>query len=148
MNGKGYPKGKIKGNLLCWYGNFEWIAKFVTKPEQKLLKKWNYRKKTFGDVNRGRDLAVKSLYTTTPVRKQVTPKRSVAVLRSTAKLRGSAYSLIFDSVKLEFYVAVSKQHVGQEDVCHDRAARSRPSGAAGYGIQCSFLKTRLVAREH
>ena len=93
MNGKGYPKGKIKGNLLCWYGNFEWIAKFVTKPEQKLLKKWNYRKKTFGDVNRGRDLAVKSLYTTTPVRKQVTPKRSVAVLRSTAKLRGSAYSL-------------------------------------------------------
>ena len=63
MDGKGYPKGLVVGNLLCWYGLFEWIAKHVKKPESKLLKKWNYRKKQFGDVNRGRDCAVKSLFT-------------------------------------------------------------------------------------
>ena len=64
MNGKGYPKGKIIGNLLCWYGNFEWLATHITKPDEKLIKKWNYRNRVFGDVNRGRDLAVKSLFTT------------------------------------------------------------------------------------
>ena len=63
VDGKGYPKGLVSGNLLCWYGNFEWIAKHVQDPKAKLLKKWNYRRKSFGDVNRGRDIAVKTLYT-------------------------------------------------------------------------------------
>ena len=63
VDGRGYPKGLVLGNLLCWYGLFEWIAKHVKKPDAKLLKKWNYRKKQFGNVNTGRDCAVKSLFT-------------------------------------------------------------------------------------
>ena len=63
MDGKGYPKGQVTGNLKCWYGNFEWIAKGITDPNAKLIKKWNYRKKEFGNVNRGRDCAIKSLFT-------------------------------------------------------------------------------------
>ena len=66
MDGKGYPKGPVVGNLLCWYGLFEWIAKLVKNPDAKLLKKWNYRQKKFGNVNRGRDCAVKSLFTAAP----------------------------------------------------------------------------------
>ena len=66
MDGKGYPKGPVVGNVLCWYGLFEWIAKLVKNPDAKLLKKWNYRQKKFGNVNRGRDCAVKSLFTAAP----------------------------------------------------------------------------------
>ena len=40
------------------------IAKDITNPKAKLIKKWNYRKKEFGNVNRGRDCAIKSLFTT------------------------------------------------------------------------------------
>ena len=63
VDGRGYPKGPVVGNVLCWYGLFEWIAKLVKNPDAKLLKKWNYRQKQFGNVNRGRDCAVKSLFT-------------------------------------------------------------------------------------
>ena len=53
----------MTGNLKCWYGNFEWIAKHIKNPKAKLIKKWNYRKKEFGNINLGSGCAMKSLFT-------------------------------------------------------------------------------------
>jgi len=53
-------KGKLKqpkviGNELCWYGNLEFLVKHVQNPDQKLLQRYNLRKKCFGSQNLGRD---------------------------------------------------------------------------------------------
>lgn len=36
-DGDGNPKGKVKGNLLCWWGLLEWLIKDVKDPNEKLI---------------------------------------------------------------------------------------------------------------
>ena len=41
VDGLGNPVGTVKGNLLCWWGLFEWLIKDITNPDEKLvLNQW------------------------------------------------------------------------------------------------------------
>ena len=42
---EGNPKGPIQGNMLCWFGNLEFVTKDIKDPTQKLLTRYNYRDK-------------------------------------------------------------------------------------------------------
>ena len=55
VDGKGNPKGVVKGNIWCWLGEFEYVTKDA-KPGKKLLTYYNKRKKCFGS----KTIAVKS----------------------------------------------------------------------------------------
>ena len=46
---EGNPKGPIQGNMLCWFGNLEFVTKDIKDPTQKLLTRYNYRDKKYKD---------------------------------------------------------------------------------------------------
>ena len=63
MDIRGYPKGPIEGNQLCWLGNLEFVIKDVQDPSEKLLTHYNYREKMYKGRNIGVQAMQKSLST-------------------------------------------------------------------------------------
>lgn len=57
----GLLKKPMKGNCLCWYGNFEYCIKDLQDPSRKLLQKYNKRAKKYGNVNVGKEIVDKAL---------------------------------------------------------------------------------------
>ena len=50
---RGMLKHEVKGNELCWFGNFEYIVKDLQDPKKKLLQNYVYREKKYGKTNVG-----------------------------------------------------------------------------------------------
>ena len=44
---EGNPKGQVRGNILCWLGNLEYVTKDAVRGK-KLLTNYNCREKRFG----------------------------------------------------------------------------------------------------
>ena len=58
---EGNPKGPIRGNMLCWFGNLEFVTKDIEDPTQKLLTRYNYRDKKYKDKPIGKVAMGKAL---------------------------------------------------------------------------------------
>ena len=54
---RGMFKHEVKGNELCWFGNFEYIVKDLQDPKKKLLQNYVYREKKYGKTNVGERVA-------------------------------------------------------------------------------------------
>ena len=59
---EGYPKGEIRGNQLCWYGNFEYVTKDTEDPSHKLLQRYDKRHKKYGKRNFGDSNVKRALF--------------------------------------------------------------------------------------
>ena len=59
---EGRPKGPIRGNQLCWYGNLEYVTKDLEDTTAKLLQHYNKRAKKYGVKNISDKLAQKCLH--------------------------------------------------------------------------------------
>ena len=62
LNIEGLPKKPIEGNLLCWYGNFEYCIKDLRDPDQKLVQNYIKRAKKYGKQNVGQKVADRALH--------------------------------------------------------------------------------------
>ena len=62
LNIEGLPKKPIEGNVLCWYGNFEFCIKDLHDPDQKLVQNYVKRAKQYGKQNVGQKVADRALH--------------------------------------------------------------------------------------
>ena len=54
---RGMLKHEVKGNELCWFGNFEYVIKDLQDSSKKLLQNYVYREKKYGKTNVGERVA-------------------------------------------------------------------------------------------